>query len=184
MAKSKLVKFSLFVVLAVVLAFTTSVSATGISSNVSRVVYFTVQSNVACGAWDNGANNYRSDFNFNINNISEVNTDVTVYLYNKDGVLLSNVGNPGYGYSSEIIPGTPITIGPNKTVQYTGFYGYGQPASCSERPAYGKIVVHSNSTLLMAGGEIQGRRYLTTDKVPYWETYNTTTVTVNQGNPF
>jgi hypothetical protein len=47
MAKSKLVKFSMFIVLAVVLAFATSVSATGTSPNVSRVVYFTVQSNVA-----------------------------------------------------------------------------------------------------------------------------------------
>jgi hypothetical protein len=182
MAKSKLVKFSMFIVLAVVLAFATSVSATGTSPNVSRVVYFTVQSNVACGAWD-GVLNYRSDFNFNVNNTSDVTADVTVYLYKKDGTLLTNSGNTGYGYASELTPGTSVTIGPNQTVHYSGSYGYLQ-AACSDRPAYGKIVVHSNNSLLMATGEMQARRYLTTDKVPYWETYNTTTVTVNQGNPF
>ncbi len=188
MNKKKITKLGLLILLAVTLILTSSVSATGTNLEVSRVQYFTIQSNVHCG--DISKNwQYRSDFMFNVNNISDISTDITVYLYKKDGTLFTAPGDAGYGYATEIIPGTPITIAANSTVQYVNHFGYSSNSNvthldCSERPAYGKIVVHSNHGLLMANGEMQGMKYITSTTPTRWEAYNRSTVTVNSGNPF
>lgn len=177
-------RFGLFATLA---ASILTISATTVSAEVSRVEYFTIQSNTVCGNVSS-ANQYRDDFMFNINNTSNTPVNVTVYLYKKDGTSISSSGASGFGLSSDFTPGTPVTIDANSTVQYVNFYGFSASGTgtlpCGERPTYGKIVVNSNNGPLLAGGEYQALKIIGQGNDSHWESYARTTVSVNSGSPF
>ncbi|MDF9845470.1 MULTISPECIES: hypothetical protein [unclassified Paenibacillus] len=84
-------------------------SSGDVSANVNRVIYFSIQSNTVCG--DNSSTNqYRDQFMFNINNLSDVDSDVTLYLYTKNGTQITNPGVNDNGTVSDIVPGTQTTI--------------------------------------------------------------------------
>jgi hypothetical protein len=155
-----------------------SVSASVVTAEASRVVYFSIQSNTYCGA---STNFYRTNFQFSINNISDVTANVTVYLYKKDGSFFTESG-------SSLTPGAPVIINPYSTVLYSQSFGNDtstiQYLDCGSRPAYGKIVVNSNSSLLLANGEMTSLRNLPNATPPHYELYQTSPVTVNSGQPF
>lgn len=164
-------------------------SSGDVSANVNRVIYFSIQSNTVCG--DNSSlNQYRNQFLFNINNLSDVDSDVTLYLYTKNGTLITNPGVNDNGMASDIVPGTQKTISANSTVQYTSLFGYPttKNLSCDMRPAYGKIVINSNHGLFMASGEYSAEKYLQDSSLvnssSYYTKYQSSTIVVNGGNPF
>ncbi|MEI7026146.1 hypothetical protein [Paenibacillus sp. y28] len=88
----------------------------------SRTVYYSVQSNTVCGNL-NTNQQYRDKLVFNINNLSDVATDVTLYLYTKNGSQLTSAGIQDSGITSDITPGTQITIPANSTVSYFSLFG-------------------------------------------------------------
>ncbi|WP_217593341.1 hypothetical protein [Cohnella sp. GbtcB17] len=167
-------------------ALTSLISAVPASADVSRVEYFTIQNNTACDSSIRMTGIY-----FNINNISGTTVQATLYLYKNDGTPYTSSGiTTGTGYSSTIVPGTGVTIAPHSTQQYAAVFG-GQTNGttvttylpCTDRPAYGKIVVESETGLIMANGEITG-----SDKVDPNNTnrnlYNHREVNINEGRPF
>ncbi|MDG0813406.1 hypothetical protein [Cohnella rhizosphaerae] len=166
-------------VVAGVVALTSVVSAVPVSADVSRVVYFPVQSNTVCDD-----TNYQYHFELDISNISNVSGEVTLYLYKKDGTLLTQKQPAGYGLNSDITPGTPININGNSTLQYTVRSGLSGVLPCEARPSYGKIEVNSNSAQFVATGEVTSSRSVPVGTTTFWATYNNTTVTINEGKPF
>ena len=179
MSKARIIKYCLFAMLTAVLVFSTSVSASGTISEVSRVQYFTIQNNNVCTTA-----NHATTFYFNLNNISNNSVDITVYLYNDLGDEVTRVGSMGGAMgeykASTFTPGTMFTLDGKSTVHY--YTGFGKSAGeCSDIPAYGKIVVHSDSGLIMANGEIKGVD-LSTSVV--YRILTQSQVIVNGANPF
>ncbi len=170
--------------LAATLILTSSVSATGTSSEVSRVVYFSIQSNTACAV--TGDHVYFSDLYLTINNLSDYENQLTVELFKKDGTPYTTPGLSGTGLASDFIPGTATSINPHSTIQYWMQFDQDKD-NCSERPSYGKIIVHTNAGLIMGSGEMQGIKRITntngTSKQNS-EMYQTATIIINGGNPF
>ncbi|QTH44980.1 hypothetical protein J4772_11585 [Cohnella sp. LGH] len=163
-----------------------SVSAIPVSADVSRVQYFTIQNNTACDSSIRLTGLY-----FNVNNISNSSVQATLYLYKNDGTLFTSPGiTTSTGFSSTLTPGTSFTIDPYSTKQYASAFG-GQTNGttvttnlpCTDRPAYGKIVVESDTGLIMANGEIVG-----SDKIDPNNTnrniYQNTGISINEGKPF
>ncbi|WP_068685395.1 hypothetical protein [Paenibacillus oryzae] len=156
----------------------------------SRVINFSIQSNTHCGyAGTNSA--YVTDYYLNINNISDVPVQATLYLYTKDGNQFTEpaINDLSFiGIDADIVPGTPFTINANSTVQYNNYFGNQNATqsylSCDMRPAYGKIVVHSSSGILMATGEVVGRRHFFADNIPQWVSLNRVPITINSGLQF
>jgi len=175
---------------AAVLIAIMSVAAIPASADVSRVIWFTIQSNMVCSEFPTapvGAQ-FRDDFVFNINNISDNPVSVTLMLYKKDGTQYTAGGAPARGLGSDFQPGTQVAIAPNSTIQYYQYYGWSATAqpynACSERPTHGAIVVNTNSGRLLAVGEFQALRNLPEDTPPQWTVYGRSPVTVNGGQPF
>ncbi len=184
MKKVKMMRVGLLAILAAVLVFASSVSATNTSPTASRVIYFSIQNNLTCSDGSFNGNNYMSGFSLNLNNLGKYPAEATVYLYKKDGTEMVLSGFTTNGVATDITPGEPVIIAPYATVQYFQEYGFSSitAGSCSERPLYGKIVVDSDSGLLLASGEVFGRRI----EIPSYDvtTYFNTTVNINNGQPF
>ncbi|MGI2294195.1 hypothetical protein [Paenibacillus sp. GXUN7292] len=180
MKKGKLMKIGLFIMLTVVLVFTSSISATSTVPEVSRVQYFTVQNNNVCSATD-----HHSIFYFNLNNISSVPVEMTVHFYNDVGDEITYAGSTGGSYGeyrpSSFIPGTPFSLNGKSTGHYYTGFGKNAILACNDIPAYGKIVIHSDTGLVMANGEIRGVDLRST--VGY-RMLTLTPISVNGGNPF
>ncbi len=168
---------------AAVLIAIMSVSAIPVSADVSRVVYFTFQNNNACAP-----NTHYTTLYFNITNLSNSTADVTLHLYNEAGVELNDTlttisppgttGINGY-YSSNIIPNNTFALNGKTTKHYLrSFGGAATNLSCTDRPAYGKIVVETDEGIILANGEIKG-----VQSSPYI-ILSSTPITVNGGQPF
>jgi len=151
-----------------------TISATSVTGEASRVQWFTIQNNAACNA-----TSYISLY-FNVNNVSINDANVILRLYNDAGTEVNLSGYNSSGYpTSTITPGTTFTLAGKTTAHYTAVIGAGLTAhSCSDVPAYGKIIVESDSGILLAGGEIESSR------LSDGYTYNRTNITVNDGKPF
>jgi len=181
--KNKMKKFWLIAMC--VAAITTLVSAVPASADTSRVVWFTVQNNNVCSTTNQYATIY-----FNINNISNNAGSVTLYLYNDNGTPVSYPGYtiPGAYLASDIIPGTPKPLNAKTTAHYMLQFGGNDTtsdsiASCSERVAFGKIVVNSDDGLFMANGEVKGTwRY--TNNTTDINILTNTPIVINNGQPF
>ncbi|MEK5052075.1 hypothetical protein MHH96_01280 [Niallia sp. FSL K6-0212] len=161
-------------------------NSTGSSSEVSRVEYFSIQSNVACG---NTASKFRTVITFNLSNVSDVPVNSTIYLYKKDGTQFTGKTPSAGGVDSDITPGTQFTISPNSTVQYYSFFDEMQTASepsfsCDDRPTYGKVVVNSNGGMLIGSGGVSSLRFLDKATPAHWEQYYANDIELNSGKPF
>jgi hypothetical protein len=154
-----------------------SVSASVVTAEASRVVYFTIQNNNAC---DSG---YRKVmFDFNVNNISNNSGSVTVQLYDNSGTEITLPGNTTttWYYPSNLTLGVPNTILGKKTLNYLVSFGGSSTANpCSRVPAYGKIVIDSDSGLFMANGGIRSNFV----QDPYQEITDSQII-INEGKPF
>jgi len=163
---------------AAVLIAIMSVSAIPASADVSRVVYFTIQNDTYC----NYGVGYTTLF-LNVNNVGNSNAQLTVHLYDNNGLPVSDVGETtasnGY-YASSITPGLSFALNAGATKHYRINYEQTSTApSCNNRPAYGKIVIESGG-FLMANGEIKG----TNNSVNPPRILSNVPITVNGGNPF
>jgi hypothetical protein len=139
---------------AMLVAAILTISATSVTGEASRVQWFTIQNNSACSSTA-----YTNMF-FNVNNVSDNSTNVTVRLYNDAGIEITIPTRDSAGYpTGSISPGTTFSLAGKSTKHYIMVIGGGYTSySCDDRPAFGKIVVESDSGLIMAGGEIKGAR--------------------------
>ncbi|WP_217593339.1 hypothetical protein [Cohnella sp. GbtcB17] len=163
-----------------VVALTSVVSAVPVSADVSKVVYFPIQSVVSCNSTSTAF--FASVFRINVNNIGDSVANATLYLYQKDGTPLTVSG-------IDITPGVDFSINPHSTLEYSVKFGADsstqQYESCSTHPAYGKIVVNSNSGQLMAIGEVDSYKMTYSSAgVGNYSTYSNAEVIVNRGEPF
>lgn len=159
---------------AMLVAAILTISATSVTGEASRVQWFTIQNNAACSssAW------YTSLY-FNVNNTVSSSTDITLRLYNDAGSEITIPTQNSAGYpTGTITPGTTFTLAGKSTNHYILVVGAGTTNSCDDRPAYGKIVVESDSGLVMAGGEIKSAR--ASDGF----LYTRSDIVVNGGKPF
>lgn len=165
----------------IMIAAIAAISSPYIHAEPSRVVYFSIQHNTLCTT-----SAYGNAFSMNISNISSTPTNITLHLYKKDGTPFSVPGFNVNGVSSDLVPGTPVEIPGNQTVQYYKDFGASnvQDYACSSRPLYGKIVVNGDSGLLIASGEVQGRKMTMNGTVTGNLSYFNSTILVNSGNPF
>jgi len=153
-----------------------TVSATTVNGEVGRVVYFPIQSNVACTNPGSGSTlTYSTGFHFTVSNISSVPSTIVLKLYKSDGSELTTAGTTATGTMSTIIPGNSITINSQQSQFYSIFFGQTATNSCEDRPHYGKLIVDSGSGMLIATGEVRSWRE---------GMVNNSTVIVNEGKPF
>jgi len=162
---------------AAVLIAIMSVSAIPASADTSRVIWFTIQNNSVCST----SGHYTTVY-INLNNISSSAANVTVNLYNDDGVAVTATGLPasGGGYmASTFQPGSPFMLGGKQTKHYYAAFGtFPGGSTCENRPAYGNIVV-DDSGLLLANGEIKGTSSGSTTII-----LSNTNIIINGGQPF
>lgn len=161
-----------------IVALTSIVSAVPVSADASRVVVFPIQSLTTCSATDR----YTS-FMFSLSNINSDSATVNVYLYAADGTPLTDVGfsSASLGYTSTLTPGMSFTLGGQKTAYYTQNFGYSYTLPCSKKPAWGKIVVESESGRFVASAEMRATA-VPANAAAY--IVNHTTVSINNGQPF
>jgi len=138
----------------------------------SRVVWFTIQNTTSCSA------EYSTSVIFNVNNLGSTASDVTVTLYNDAGNAISTPGRAS-GTTPGFALGTLYSIPGKQTIHYTAVFNASGGAACSDRPAYGKITIESDSGLLMANGQVTA--YNTTNLYTYTSYSN---VIINEGKPF
>ena len=80
-----------------------------------------------------------------------------MYLYNDLGALVDPAGiinNPLY-YASGFTPGQTFSLEAKNTKHYFVTFG-GTGRACTDKPAYGKIVVENDAGLILASGETRG----------------------------
>ncbi|MCP1131762.1 hypothetical protein NKT34_00345 [Paenibacillus polysaccharolyticus] len=163
----------------IIVLMPTLVSGGSVNAEVSRVTYFTIQSNTVCV--DQGGS--ATSVYLNLTNTSNIPTEVTLFLYNDAGALITDKQSAASisnsGYKSQITPGDTTTLSAKSTEHYLGLFG-SIGASCANRPAFGKIVINSDSGLVLAGGEIKGQSNVASPSV----VLTNTPIIVNSGQPF
>ncbi|WP_248926072.1 hypothetical protein [Paenibacillus hamazuiensis] len=99
------------------------------------------------------SNDNAFDFSFQLSNASDRPTDVTLFLYQKNGSSFLESGTSYAGMESTIVPGTPLTLKANATEFY--HLNFGNNKTCSERIYMGKIVAGSGQAKLLAKGWVR-----------------------------
>lgn len=150
--------------------FTISLSTSVVAAE--RIVHFAISGNNYCDS------NHVSEITFNVSNLGNTPTLVTVFLYRRDGTSMVQLGTNNNGIFSTITPGTPFNLGARTTEHYHLPIGGPSTIPCSDRVFSGKIVVDSLDSVLLASGWVTGRRY-TADT-----TMSAVPITVNESKPF
>lgn len=163
---------------AAVLIAIMSVSAIPASADVSRVVYFPIQNYVGCNTTSTANAVVMA---ITISNIQNSNSTFSLHLYNDDGNEVSLIGYPGSTAvkPSDITLSSSNALGPKQTKHFGAAFGQGNNV-CSDIPAFGKIVVDSDSGMFIASGELVSSYTLTNPPV----INNDSAIVINNGQPF